>query len=253
MELALLPTCIGQCTVTSGPVVAKLKKVGDEGGGSSTYSSSVGQGAQALVRPQYHLVLDILIPSVPLPPLNTDWLGPQIRCDDMVGQWSGCVIPEHMANVTIRKSLYRAAAITYEWAQKNLTTFSMGTEYKPLHRKEFTEKEIDRRRGITCNLGPDKFVTDNSLVPDDSCDEFPFAASREGGNMGSLCVDILPQQVGGVWDVKNVKVLRNAANAPCARSHITRGDNVAAGRDEFGAAVRSDRIIDDEPFQVIIP
>ncbi|GHG63705.1 NucA/NucB deoxyribonuclease domain-containing protein [Streptomyces griseocarneus] len=256
VEVALLPTCIGQCAVTSGPVVAKLEKVGGEGGGSITYSSSVSKGTQALVRPQYHLELDILLPSERLPSVNTDWLGPQIRCDDMVGQWPGCVIPEHMANVTIRKSLYRAAAVTYEWAQKNLTTFSMGTEAKPLHRKEATEKEIERRRDITCNLGPDKFVRDNSLVPDDSCDEFPFAASQEGGNAGSLCVDILPQQVGGVWDVKNVKVLRNganAANAPCVRSHVTRADNVAAGRDEFGAAVRSDRIIDNEPFQVIIP
>ncbi|WP_425506468.1 NucA/NucB deoxyribonuclease domain-containing protein [Streptomyces rectiverticillatus] len=33
-------------------------------------------------------------------------------------------------------------------------------------------------------------------MPDDSCDEFPFAQSKEGGNIGALCVDILPQEVG---------------------------------------------------------
>ncbi|MEV5952065.1 hypothetical protein [Streptomyces sp. NPDC051993] len=255
VEMDLLPICTGQCSVTSAPLVAKLEKVDASVGGSINYSSSVGPGAEALVQPQYHAAMRLLVPGTPLPSVNTDWTGPQIRCDNKVGRWPGCVIPEHMANVTIRKSLYRAAAVSYEWAQKNLTTFSMGTEYKPLHYMKTTEEEIDRRRNITCNLGPDKFVRDNSLVPDDSCDEFPFAASREGGNMGTLCVDILPQQVGGVWDVKDVKVLRNganAANAPCVRSHVTNKDNVAAGRDEFGAAVTSDRIIDNEPFQVII-
>ncbi|CAM5315786.1 hypothetical protein SXANM310S_03897 [Streptomyces xanthochromogenes] len=92
-------------------------------------------------------------------------------------------------------------------------------------------------------------------MPDDSCDEFPFAATQEGGKAGTLCVDILPQQVGDVWDVSNVKVLRNGnvkANAPCVRGHVTNKDNVDAGSKEFGAAVRSDRILDGEAFQVII-
>ncbi|MEU9099538.1 NucA/NucB deoxyribonuclease domain-containing protein [Streptomyces sp. NPDC048361] len=254
VELDLLPICTGQCSVTSGPLVAKLEKVDASVGGSITYSSSVGPDAEALVQPQYHAAMRLLVPGTPLPSVNTDWVGPQIRCDGKTGEWTGCVIPEHMANVTIRRSLYRAAAVTYEWAQNNLTTLSMGTKNKPLHYKKMTEEEKKRSRDLTCNLAPDRFVKDPS-VPDDSCDEFPFAATQEGGKAGTRCVDILPQEVGGVWDVSNVKVLRNdnvKTNAPCVRGHVTNQDNIDAGSKEFGAAVRSDRILDGEAFQVII-
>ncbi|WP_167161023.1 hypothetical protein [Streptomyces sp. MBT27] len=253
VELALQTICTGQCSA-SAPLVAKLSKVDEHVGGTIDYNSPVGPDAEALVQIQYHVVMNLQVPGEVLPPKNTDWVGPQIRCDGKTGEWTGCVIPEHMANVTVRRSLYRAAAITYEWAQKNLTTLSMGTKSKPLHYKKMTEEEKNRSRDLTCNRAPDKFVKDPS-VPDDSCDEFPFAATQEGGKAGTMCVDILPQQVGDVWDVSNVKVLRNGnvkANAPCVRGHVTNKDNVDAGSKEFGAAVRSDRILDGEPFQVII-
>ncbi|WP_438289800.1 NucA/NucB deoxyribonuclease domain-containing protein [Streptomyces sp. HUAS TT7] len=253
VELDLQAICTGQCSA-SAPLVATLSKKDEHVAGTIDYNSPVGPGAEALVQPQYHAEMRLLVPGTPLPSKNTDWVGPQIRCDGKTGDWTGCVIPEHMANVTIRRSLYRAAAITYEWAQNNLTTLSMGTKNKPLHYKKMTEEEKNRSRDLTCNRAPDRFVKDPS-VPDDSCDEFPFAATQEGGKAGTQCVDILPQQVGGVWDVSNVKVLRNGnvkTNAPCVRGHVTNKDNVDAGSKEFGAAVRSDRILDGEAFQVII-
>ncbi|MGV4926392.1 hypothetical protein K2224_15365 [Streptomyces sp. BHT-5-2] len=247
VQMNLQSTCIGQCTA-SAPLIGTLTNPGDHLGGSIDYSSSVGQDSEALSRIHYHVELNILAPGVPLPTENNDWDGIQIRCDAKVSSSPGCIIPEHLANVTVRESLYHAAAVTYEWAQKNLQKFgsnNFGTAEHPLHRGSGGKKEADRKRGITCRSFPD-----HPSVPDDSCDEFPFAMSNEGGNPPSACVDILPQKVGGVW---SVTVLHgDEATARCVRSHVTRVDNEGVGQRELSAAVNSDRILEGEAFQVII-
>jgi hypothetical protein len=40
---------------------------------------------------------------------------------------------------------------------------------------------------------------DDSVVLDDSCDEFPFAGTYEGGTDGGLCAEIVPQYEDGAW------------------------------------------------------
>ncbi|MFE1561035.1 hypothetical protein ACFW6V_39390 [Streptomyces sp. NPDC058734] len=257
VSIAVSSTCSGICT-TQGPAWGGSPVIlREEGKGKSDgvlgYSSPVGKGSKAPnIRPSYHLDGRILGGGIPQPPVNVDQAGPSLRCDDQVTRWPGCIVEGHMADVTIRKSLYGAAAVTYEWAQKNLSnpTNNYGTEKNPLHRDAIGD--TDKKRTITCDYAP-RFVRDNLLVPDDQCDEFPFAMSVEGGKPGSMCVDILPQKVAGAWDVANVRIMRgDKATAICVRSHVTKEQNEGAGRKEVSGAVTSARILDREPFQVII-
>ncbi|MEH6373751.1 hypothetical protein V7793_05245 [Streptomyces sp. KLMMK] len=53
-----------------------------------------------------------------------------------------------------------------------------------------------------------------------------------------------------MWSVKDVKILRGTTDAPCVRSHVTNDVNTAAGG-ELGRAVQADRILENEPYQVI--
>ncbi|MFB6580845.1 MULTISPECIES: hypothetical protein [unclassified Streptomyces] len=256
VTLAVSSTCSGICT-TEGPAWGGSAVILREDGmgrsdGVLSYSSPVGKGSKAPhIQPSYHLDGRILGGGIPQPPNNVNHLGPSLRCDAQVTSWPGCIVEGHMADVTFRKSLHGAAAVTYEWAQKNLSnpTNNYGTEERPLHRDGTGDRK--QKSAITCDYAP-RFVRDNLLVPDDQCDEFPFALSVEGGKPGSMCVDILPQQVGGVWDVANVRILRgDKATAICVRSHVTGSQNGAAGS-ELGNATTSARILDREPYQVII-
>ncbi len=249
-------TCSGMCT-TQGPAWGGshvvMREAGMGSAGEINYRSSVSNGNVAPhLQTAYHIQGIIIGGAVDNPPKNDHWTGPSLRCDaEEWLRWPGCIVEGHMANVTIRKSLYGGAAVTYEWAQKNLTnsTNNYGTRDNPLHRD--AAGNTDKKREITCDYAP-KFVKDNFLVVDDSCDEYPFASSREGGKGGSMCVDILPRQVGGVWDVANVKVMKGSKeNAICVRSHVNEKQNVEAGS-ELGSATVSARILNREPYFVII-
>ncbi|MEV5880221.1 hypothetical protein AB0L75_39705 [Streptomyces sp. NPDC052101] len=175
-----------------------------------------------------------------------NWAGPSLRCDGQVGLYPGCIVTGHLAQVTISKSLYGAAAVAYEWAQNNLTNGRLGTEKKPLTR-DADDKMADKRRYYSCKAPPKPFEGDPS-VRDDSCDEFPFAKSREGGTIGSMCTEIVPRNVGGVW---SVTVVRDEPVAPCIRAHVPKDENTGAGG-QLGRDVQSERILDGEAYQVVI-
>ncbi len=259
VTLALSSTCSGQCTPGSaawGGAAVRFRRLHEGKDGTLSYSSSVGKGFHSTIQPTYRVEGAILNGSGPPRHIRPEWNGTEVRCDDETGRWPGCIVPGHLANVTLHKSVYRGAAVAYEWAQTNLTGHYGGHDH-PLNRfVDPLDPKNKKRREKTCDRGPTPFVRGATGVPNDSCDEYPFAASWQGGNDGDQCVDITPRQVGGVWDISGVTVDRatqpNAPyNAPCIRAHVDDGDNEEAGG-EFGRAVQSDRIIDSEAFEVII-
>lgn len=176
------------------------------------------------------------------------WAGPSLRCDGQVGQYPGCIVTEDLARVTLSKSRFGAAAVAYEWAQNNLSdNNAMGTEKRPLTRDADETRERSRRY-YSCKAPPKPFVADLTVV-DDECDEFPFAKTRQGGTLGSLCTEITPRYVGGgAW---RVDVARAEPVAPCVRAHVPHGENTGAGQ-ELGRQVQSERILDGEAYQVVI-
>ncbi|MEV7729303.1 hypothetical protein AB0P15_31950 [Streptomyces sp. NPDC087917] len=176
------------------------------------------------------------------------WAGPSLRCDGQVGGNPGCIVTEDLARVTLSKSQFGAAAVAYEWAQNNLSdNNAMGTEKRPLTRDADEPREKSRRY-YSCKAPPKPFVADLTVV-DDECDEFPFAKTRQGGTLGSLCTEIIPRYVGGgAW---RVDVVRGEPVAPCVRAHVPSNDNQNAGR-EVGREVQYERILDGEAYQVVI-
>ncbi len=252
VTLSLSSTCSGQCV--AGPPAwggehIILRAGGYREGGTLTYTSTVGKGFHSFIRPTYHAIANVYT-EIPVKS-HVQWTGPEVRCDDEVGH-PGCIVTGHLANVTFSRAKYRGSAVAYEWAQKNLLG-RFGDADNPLSRRDDPLDPGNKKaRALTCDLAPDPFPRGATGVPNDSCEEYPFASSHEGGNPGTQCVDITPRQVNGVWDIENVTVDRDGPRtAPCIRAHVDNADNKAAGL-ELGRAVQSDRILDSEAYQVII-
>ncbi|WP_414166800.1 hypothetical protein ACMATS_03260 [Streptoverticillium reticulum] len=176
------------------------------------------------------------------------WAGPAVACDGQVGNGPGCIATDNLARVTLSKSRFGAAAVAYEWAQNNLSgNNAMGTAKRPLTRDADDKRERSRRY-YSCEAPPKPFQPDLTVV-DDSCDEFPFARTTQGGTLGDLCAEIIPRAIGGgAW---RVDVVRNSGVAPCVRAHVPKGENTGAGG-EVGRKVQSERVLDGEAYQVVI-
>ncbi|WP_441247843.1 NucA/NucB deoxyribonuclease domain-containing protein [Kitasatospora sp. McL0602] len=248
LQLSLASDCT-QCT--AGPPAwgggsIELVQDGEDHTGTLSYDSTVrGGGMQQRTQIAYRSQT-LSTDADPVIAQGT-WAGPSLRCDGQVGGNPGCIVTEDLAKVTISKAAYGAAAVAYEWAQKNLSdNNSMGTEKRPLTR-DADDKRADSRRYYSCDAPPMPFVKDPT-VQDDSCDEFPFAKTRQGGTLGSLCTEITPRNVGGVW---SVQVVRDEPVAPCIRAHVPKGENTGAGG-KLGRDVQSERILDGEAYQVVI-
>ncbi|WP_245699976.1 NucA/NucB deoxyribonuclease domain-containing protein [Streptomyces roseifaciens] len=263
VEVSLDSTCSGMCS-TQGPAwgggYATVEKGGDNQTGTITYLSSVAAKTDISYINLTYTVRAAAVGGVGVPGYDTAiYDGPQVRCDATIGDTRpvpGCIVfAGHTPNVTFSRAKYRGAAVAYEWAQKNLTG-QYGTPGHLLSRYiDPLDPEAEDRRALTCDRGPYKFPRGATGILNDSCDEYPFARSRQGGNPGDQCVDITPRPVGGVWDVSGVTVDRGTGvspyNAPCIRAHVDNKDNTAAGG-ELGRAVQSDRILDSEWYEVII-
>ncbi|WP_249375563.1 hypothetical protein [Streptomyces sp. I05A-00742] len=255
VTLALSSTCSGQCVAGPpawGGAPARFTAAGQHKSGSLTYRSTVGKGFHSTTQPTYRVTGSIVDTAGESATIKPEWWGPEVRCDHEVDQWAGCIVPRHTAKVTFSKSVYHGAAVAYEWAQKKLLGH-FGDAGHPLTRwVDPLDPKAKKRRALTCDRAPDPFISGATGVPNDSCDEYPFARSWQGGNPGTQCVDITPRQIGGVWDIAGVTVDRGTPpDAPCVRAHVDLKDNEEAGG-EFGRAVKSDRIIDSEAFIVVI-
>ncbi|MFJ3206314.1 hypothetical protein [Streptomyces sp. NPDC086989] len=176
------------------------------------------------------------------------WAGASVACDGQVGQSPGCIATDNLARVVLSKSEYGASAVAYEWAQNNLgDNNAMGTAKRPLTR-DGDEARAKSRSYYTCKAPPKPFVADPTVV-NDECDEFPFARTRQGGTLGSMCAEIIPRYVGGgAW---RVDVVRDEPVAPCIRAHVPSDVNQKAGG-SVGRQVQSERILQGEAYQVVI-
>ncbi|WP_159043366.1 hypothetical protein [Streptomyces sp. NBRC 110028] len=92
------------------------------------------------------------------------------------------------------------------------------------------------------------------VIPDDSCDEFPFAKSYEGGTPGLLCAEVIPGQISpGMWEVRDADPGRPVKfTEKCARGHVPRPENGAAGG-KLGSFASLQRVLDLEKYNVDVP
>ncbi|MFJ7213473.1 hypothetical protein [Amycolatopsis sp. NPDC098790] len=203
-----------------------------------TYSNAQAKGAVDNFQTSYTLQL-VSPGSIIDTPVN--YGAPPLRCDNQVGSTAGCVVSVYTPTFNVDSFEFPAAAAGVRWAQDNLPTHpgkqGAGT---PLKRLADTAKQRANRT-LICETG----WTPLTSVPTDSCDEFPFAATTQGGSMsGPDCAEIVPPDVGPVT------VLKPAAGATtCARAHVPLRQNTDVGGD-LGQFVQGQRVLDADTYWV---
>ncbi|MFC7891819.1 NucA/NucB deoxyribonuclease domain-containing protein [Streptomyces sp. NPDC057381] len=248
----LRAACTTGCKVTKpapwwGGDLVKGKSVN----GYVTYSSSPGAGKATEFTTSYQLY--VTSPGAQITDPNASWSNPRkIRCDDAVRDTTsstgtpgpGCVVPSYMAVVDMSAtSSSSAAAGAYLWAQRNLAD-GWGRD-KPLTR---AKSGIADRTSRTCGSGSSKPFQARTDVPGDSCGEFPFAATHEGGTDGAQCTEVIPNYSSGGWDVY---VLDGGTGSPCVRAHVPLADNQSAEQ-QLSDGFANQRVLEAEQFMVNI-
>lgn len=254
LGVTLTASCTAACTATVPNPWAgsRLLKVGQSATGNVTFLSTPGAGLVSDITTKYNLRVDQ--PGTTPININATWSNPrQVRCDTTFASntSTGCVISSVRAQLILPLSSYGAAAATYGWAEATLIDH-WGSTANPIQRLA-NETTQTANRTNTCGAGATRpFVTLPANVPDDSCDEYPFAASIQGGTNGALCADVVPLLQNGVWQFyQDPNAPAVTHNEPCVRGHVPQTQNSAAGG-KVGSNSQTERIIDLEKYEVVI-
>ncbi len=174
-----------------------------------------------------------------------------IRCDNQVGGNTGCVFPAVAPTLLLNTHKYPAAAAYYWVVEEMLASHPGSKKYnKPLHRLA-DDTTAKNNRKIVC----DNTFNPPSAAIGKSCDEYPFAKSRESGGMtlasGNTCV-----QMYATKNPDGTYTLNLDPNYPyptwqevCGRAAITVTQNTAAGGD-LGRFTTAMRLLDKDAYFV---
>ncbi|MEU3073754.1 DNA/RNA non-specific endonuclease [Streptomyces laurentii] len=238
-------SCGSGCTATkTAPWYGGDLTLGQSLTGTVSYSSSPAAGAASEFVTSYKMY--VTSPGATAVDPNASWDNPRkIRCDNAVGGTSpaGCAVPSVMPVVKMHAQSADpgAAVAAYQWAQKNLNdAWGKG---KPLTR---ATSGVDGRSASTC--GNFQVLTD--LVDNDTCGEFPFAETKEGGTSGDQCVEMISNLGNREWDAY---VLGNAKeldrSRPCVQAHVPAADKQFADA-QLTEGFADQRVIDADQFEV---
>jgi hypothetical protein len=237
--------------------------------GSVSYSTNVGTNAKIETPTRYRLIYG----SPGFIPLSvTRWNSPwQYRCDKNVAiGGTGCVVPKFIPTLDISQSTYGAAAAMIAWAQKNLSGhWGLKGKGDPLRRLNNPRvRTPDDNRKVICRRqwrAAAPWSAGSVKMMKDSCDEFPFAATYESGAMpphpvanGAECAQVEAKQTSDTGDDpaklwNNIVVIgKFSPRDKCVRGHIPIELNTDVGNKAYLALIRSDRLIDEDPFWVAV-
>jgi hypothetical protein len=276
LEASLVDTCSSPCTTSGTDVFAGADEVteGETLYGTVEFEDVPEVGTQNLVTGTN--VLTVLQPgTVPIDSEATWTDGLQVRCDDALSSDTiegsddgdslvrpavidpvdgpaGCVYASSIPTLAFSLATYRGSAALILWTQQYMTTkWGAASSSSPMHRYAGRARQRANRR-VICE---DSSWATTATVTDDSCDEFPFAASMESGALhgytGAQCAEITPVQnaTTGSWSVQHNKTITYAEG--CVRAHVTRGDNTNLGG-QLGRYTTSYRVLDGDPYYVQI-
>jgi hypothetical protein len=172
-----------------------------------------------------------------------------VRCDMAVGTSKGCVHPDYKPQLVLDEATYGPAAATYWFAQTYFID-AWGSSASPLHRQA-SEALAEANRQATCEDGT--FVHYPDSVPDDSCDEYPFAKSKEGGGVGASCAEFFPlKQADGKYKFFTVKDRPAPTRTErCVRGHVPLDLNKLAGS-ALGTFASTSRVLDTDAYTVAL-
>ncbi len=177
-----------------------------------------------------------------------------VRCDKtMVRNTSiGCVIASHIPvlSISAADNRYGAAAVTYLYGEIYLAG-KFGTSESKLTRIDDVAKKTKNRRQTCEDLASVKFEPRDDIVPNDSCDEYPFAGTKQGGTDGALCAEIVPlwHTDDKSWHIHTFTNHPNTGKEPCVRSHVPLLQNTTAGS-KYAGFINSWHVIGGEDFIV---
>ncbi|MGW1013566.1 golvesin C-terminal-like domain-containing protein [Streptomyces termitum] len=182
----------------------------------------------------------------------------RVRCDNMfAGKLPGCVFPNFRPSFTVNTKRSPAAAAYYWLIQQKLAGHPGSRQHnKPLHRLGDTAAQ-DANRNILCKLAVAKWVP-HSLTPNASCDEYPFAASRESGGQtiqsGSECVQLYTaKDTAGQWKLfYDERYPVPTWNEACGRASVPLTQNTFEGG-ALGRWTPKVRLFDNDAYFVETP
>ncbi|MFJ2021403.1 golvesin C-terminal-like domain-containing protein [Streptomyces nodosus] len=188
---------------------------------------------------------------------NNEWKDDaySIRCDNQVGGNTGCVFPKVVPTLFLEREKYPAAASYYYILEEKLASHPGSKKYKkPLHRLA-DDTAARGNRDKMCLLAVAEWNPNPNAIGA-SCDEYPFAKSRESGGMtlasGKSCVQMYA--VKNADDTYTLKLDTNnyaypTWNEVCGRAAITSSQNTAAGG-KLGRFTTSVRLLDADAYYV---
>nr|WP_220547609.1 hypothetical protein [Streptomyces rimosus] len=171
-----------------------------------------------------------------------------IRCDKTASGTSvGCVFPSFAPTLVL--PLNHRGHVNVAWSMQYLTDH-WGWEGKgsPLTR-EADDAVSQANRGKVC----DSAFTKDPTVPDDSCDEFPFAATNQSGAQlglsGKDCAQIRPDMpANGRYTVTYVN---NTSGRRCTIGHVPNKENGSVGG-SLSSFYQNNRVLNDEKFWLAV-
>jgi hypothetical protein len=178
---------------------------------------------------------------------SLSWGGPgTIRCDAQFANLGpGCVFPEFTPILQLSLSIQGAGAANVAVGESFLPD-GWGLS-QPLTR-EADQSVQDSNRSAIC----DSTFIPTTFVPNDSCDEYAFAASQQSGAAfgltGAACAEDVPFQANGQWVVQFFK---RSGTERCLRGHVPSDQNSAVGS-ALGVLTRADRVLNAERYYVSV-
>lgn len=180
----------------------------------------------------------LLTAITPLGGATTQWSDTDLapRCDNIMGQDNpkpGCVFPSFTPTLTLNTAARPAAAALYWLLEEKLATHPGSKTYdKPLTRQA-DEAVAKANRAVICDS---TFIPHPTGTSDDpSCDEYPFAKSRQSGagsvSSGQECANFYAEKSGSRWQLKyDTNFPLPAWQEVCGRGSIPLSQEHCGGR-----------------------
>ncbi|WP_234009453.1 MULTISPECIES: DNA/RNA non-specific endonuclease [Streptomyces] len=249
------PSCSAGCTATkTAPWYKSETTVGGPPlTGFVTYSSTPATGTSTTFLTSYKMYVTA-VGTDPIDP-SASWDNPrEIRCDDAVdtgsaGSSPGCVVPSVMPKVQLSTdgSENGAAVAAYAWAQ-SVFDDHWGRE-TPLTR---AKDGVADRQSRTCgNASSKPFTPATAVIATDTCAQFPFAETEEGGTDGAQCSEIFLDYDNKDWTVLELGGSGAAPDSskPCLRAHVAAVSKQLAD-DQLSGGFQSERVLNGERFEL---
>ncbi|MGW2874803.1 NucA/NucB deoxyribonuclease domain-containing protein [Streptomyces sp. NPDC001233] len=239
-------SCSAGCTtVTKQPWFGSTPMTpGEVKTGKTKYSGDAFAAGTTRSSLQTSYKMYVTMPGAsPLDP-SASWSSPasgKIRCDKEQPRLRGCVIPTNdLPVLTYSRSHPKHGIVVpiYEEIMRR-----RGTDI--LH--AVNQTTADANRAATCTPFTNLYPGQKNA---DSCDEFPMASTKEGGQNGDLCAELTPQIVNGVWSAPATWPDRpTSGTETCLRLHVTQRVNSSAGG-VLGSLRKYQRLVDGDPFRI---